>query len=299
MVTVSTAAWAGTARTPGTTMSSVALIASHRTPSGTGAEPSRRKSGEPSRSARTIAPNGTRCAHGEPPNGAPRVTIVSTFPASRPPAMACAMTTPPRLWPIKCTLSAPVCDNDSLNLDDEPVGYLLHGSSERRVGERVDCQAFGGECFGATKDQLDFVPPEAVARAAPGASRVAGRAGTGRSAPNAGSVPPPTRCSDAGIVTTDAISPSSYACTIAARPIVRTSVRALAERSRRRHSRLAVSARRRWVPTGAFPPSALCDMSQPLCNATRSASRIAVGGRGVIEGSRNLCFPPARFAPAC
>ena len=33
--------------------------------------------------------------------------------------------------------------------------------------------------------------------------------------------------------------------------------------------------------------------------ATRSALRIAVGGHGVIEGSRNLCFPPARFAPTC
>ena len=74
MVTVSTSAWAGTDRMPGTTMSNVALIASHRTPSGTGAEPSRRKSGEPSRSARTNRPErhkmrprrtSERCAEGD------------------------------------------------------------------------------------------------------------------------------------------------------------------------------------------------------------------------------------------
>ena len=46
--------------------------ASHRTSSGTGAEASRRSSGESPRSARVTAAKGSRCAHGEPPNGAPR-----------------------------------------------------------------------------------------------------------------------------------------------------------------------------------------------------------------------------------
>ena len=87
--TVSTSGWGGTDRKPGTIMSAVAVNASHRTPSGNGAAASRRNSGEPSRSAGTIAPNGSSAAHGEPPKGAPRVTTVSTSPVRRPLAMAC------------------------------------------------------------------------------------------------------------------------------------------------------------------------------------------------------------------
>jgi hypothetical protein len=45
-VTATTAAWAGTERTGGATMSNLAPIASHRTPSGTGVRASRCKSGE-------------------------------------------------------------------------------------------------------------------------------------------------------------------------------------------------------------------------------------------------------------
>jgi hypothetical protein len=66
-------------------MSSVAVNASHRTPSGSGAEASRRNRGDPSRSARITAPIGSRFAHGDPANGAARVTTVSTSPVRRPP----------------------------------------------------------------------------------------------------------------------------------------------------------------------------------------------------------------------
>ena len=68
-VMVSTAAWAGTDRRPGTIRSSVAVNASHRTPSGTGAVASRRNNGEPSRRARAIAPTGSRFAQGDPQMG--------------------------------------------------------------------------------------------------------------------------------------------------------------------------------------------------------------------------------------
>jgi len=89
-VMVSTWAWVGTDRIPGTMMSSAAVTASHRTPSGTGAEARRCNSGEPGRSARTISTNGTRPAQGDPPNGEPRVTTVSTSPFR-----------PPSRWPAR------------------------------------------------------------------------------------------------------------------------------------------------------------------------------------------------------
>ena len=107
-VMVSTWACDGTERSPGTMMSSAAVTDSHRTPSGNGAEATRRNSGEPGRSARTISVNGNTPAHGDPPNGDPRVMILSTRPFRRRSAMACAMTTPPKLCPTRCTLSAPV-----------------------------------------------------------------------------------------------------------------------------------------------------------------------------------------------
>ena len=142
-VTVSTSGWGGTDRRPGTIMSAVAVNASHRTPSGTGAEASRRNSGEPSRSARTIAPNGSSAAHGEPPKGArngdDRVDLPSEATACdglRDDDPAQAVTDQMHLVRAGLRQHPP-------NLDGEPVGELLHRGSERRVGDRVKGQASG------------------------------------------------------------------------------------------------------------------------------------------------------------
>ena len=65
---------------PGHDDVSDAVTDSHRTPSGIGAETTRRNTGEPGRSARTISTNGSTPAQGDPPNGEPRVMTVSTRP---------------------------------------------------------------------------------------------------------------------------------------------------------------------------------------------------------------------------
>jgi hypothetical protein len=87
-VTATTAAWAGTERTGGRPCRiSRRLPATARLPALACGRVGARVVNF--WSARTIAPNGVRCAHGEPPNGAPRVTMVS-LPARRPLAMAYA-----------------------------------------------------------------------------------------------------------------------------------------------------------------------------------------------------------------
>ena len=125
-------------------MSSVAVNASHRTPSGTGAEASRRNSGEPSRSSGTIAPNGSRFAHGEPrrvPEGDDRVDLPGEATARdglRDDDTAQTMSDQMQL--VRAGFR-----QDPLHLGDEPVGQPLHRGSKRRVSDRLDRQASGSQ----------------------------------------------------------------------------------------------------------------------------------------------------------
>ena len=140
-VMVSTSAWAGTDRGRGTMMSSPAVTANHRTPTGTGAEARRRNKGEPGRRARSRSPNGSRSAQGDPPNGEPKVMTVSTSPTRPPLAMASAMTTPPRLCPTRCNFVRAGLRQGRLHRSDGLVGKLLHRISQWAVRDRVDHDA--------------------------------------------------------------------------------------------------------------------------------------------------------------
>jgi hypothetical protein len=110
------------------------------------------------------------------------------------------------------------------------------------------------------KDQLDLVPPKPCTSST-GRAVGAVCAWTGGSAPDPASKPLPARCSGA-VAATDAISPTSYACTIAARPIVRMSLRALPIRP----SRAGITSLGIGAPTGAdgrLLSICGCDMSHP------------------------------------
>ncbi len=137
--------------------SSAAVSDSHRTPSGNGVDARRLNNGEPARSSRTISRNGSTPAQGDPPNGEPRVMTVSIRPVSRLSAMACPMTTPPRLCPTRCTLSAPVAAkilstsatnrSASCSTDVPSGGYLIASTATPRALRVL-----------ATKAQIDLVP---------------------------------------------------------------------------------------------------------------------------------------------
>ena len=124
-------------------MSSAAVTDSHRTPSGIGAEATRRNTGEPGRSARTISTNGSTPAQGDPPNGEPRVMTVSTRPLR--PTVGdglrddnTAQTVSDQMH-LVCTGST----QDPLHLGDHSLSQLLHRHSERRIAHRFDGQASG------------------------------------------------------------------------------------------------------------------------------------------------------------
>jgi hypothetical protein len=108
-------------RSPSTMMSSAAVTDSHRTPAGIGAEASRRNTGEPGRSARTISTNGNTPAQGDPPNGEPKVMTVSD----------------------QMHLVGTGCTQDRFHLGDQPLSQLLHRRSQRRIAHRFDGQASG------------------------------------------------------------------------------------------------------------------------------------------------------------
>ena len=126
-------------------MSSVAVNANHRTPSGTGAEASRRNSGEPSRSARTIAPNGSRFAHGEPPKGDPEGDDRVDLPGEATARDGLRDDDPAQAVSNQIYLVRAGLRQEPLYLDGEPVGQLLHRGSERRVSDRLDGQASGSQ----------------------------------------------------------------------------------------------------------------------------------------------------------
>jgi len=107
-------------------MSSVAVNASHRTPSDTGAEASRRNSGEPSRSTRTTAtkwqqvrprraPEG--CREGDDPVDLPGEATARDGLRDDDPAKAVS----DQMHLVRAGLR-----QHPLNLDGEPVGELLH-----------------------------------------------------------------------------------------------------------------------------------------------------------------------------
>jgi hypothetical protein len=139
-VMVSTWAGDGTDRSPGTMMSSAAVTDSHRTPSGNGVEASRRNSGDPGRSARTISTTGSTPAQGDPPNGEPSVITVSTRPISRGFEIASAIMTPPRLCQTRCTLSAR-CRANASSTSAPADQRAAPRISDRRIGHRVDTSA--------------------------------------------------------------------------------------------------------------------------------------------------------------
>ena len=124
-------------------MSSVAVNASHRTPSGIGAEASRRSSGEPSRSSRMIGPNGSRCAHGEPPKGDPEGDDGVDLPGEATAGDGLRDDDPAQAVSDQMHLVRARLRQHPPNLDGEPVGELLHRGPERRVGDRVDGLASG------------------------------------------------------------------------------------------------------------------------------------------------------------
>ena len=115
---------------------------------------------------------------------------------------------------------------------------------------------------------------------------------TGDRGPHAGSKPPPTRCSGA-IAATDAISATSYACTFAARPIIRTAVRAASNTPngditcpRLRTPQIRAAWCLRLI--------CACNMSHPLCDPLCFENR----GWWVVclQGQPPFGFPPVGVA---
>ena len=115
---------------------------------------------------------------------------------------------------------------------------------------------------------------------------------TGDRGPQEGSRPPPTRCSGA-IAAIDAISATSYACTFAARPIIRTAVRAASNTPNG-----DITSRRVRTPqiraAWCLRLISACNMSHPLCDPFCFENR----GWWVVclQGQPPFCFRPVGVA---
>ena len=223
-VMVSTWACDGTERSPGTMMSSAAVTDSHRTSSGNGVEATRRNNGEPGRSARTISGNGNTPAQGDPPNGDPRV-------------MTCVNP------PVQTTVGDGLRDDNTAQTVSDQMHLVCTGSHtgsfppRRPVAQPAAPPTFraadssslrrSGLGLSGCARPTTSLPwcPRSRGRAARDVWRDAAGASTGGEVLLGSSKPPLTR--RRGVIAAADISiAASLACTLAARPAVRTAARA-------------------------------------------------------------------------